>query len=176
MEQIWPNKPTRFYNLAAMLPKIKHWVVQNKYDGKRCLIQKLGQKITLFGRQYQKFSEQRPDLVSLPLSGDWLLDGELLRNGQLYVWDAAILNGQLVFHRPYQERLAYLQAALSSVEQSHTAFQLVETRSITAYQHQVRAPHAEAIEGYVFKDPEARDLWGPHSTREVSSQLKYKFR
>lgn len=175
MEQIWPNKPTRFYDLTAMLPKIKHWVVQNKYDGKRCLIQKLDQKITLFGRQYQKFSEQRPDLVSLPLPGNWLLDGELLRNGQLYVWDAAVLNSELVFHQPYQERLGRLQSALQSAA-SHSAFQLVETRPITAYQHQVGAPHAEAIEGYVFKDPEARDLWGPHSTREVSSQLKYKFR
>lgn len=144
-------------------------------DGKRVLIQCENNKVTLFGRQGQKFKEERPWLAKLPLPQPYLLDGELLRNGNIYIWDFAILGGEPQYQRPYQERWIQI-FDLKPLEQNGQRFAVVQSLPASQYLDLLRPsmPDHSSIEGVVWKSPGATDLWGPYSTSEVASQIKWR--
>lgn len=168
---IFPNKPIRVYNIPKLLETLPFdkWVVQEKWDGKRVhpCCDKDG-KITLYGRQGQIFKEVKPELAKMDLPRPWFGDGELLRDGRIFLWDYAVLGGQEVFHLPYQERLTRLQSI------TMVGCQLVETLPINQYQTILSRGKKDGLEGVVFKNSLATNLWGPFSTTEVSSQFKFR--
>ncbi|HVI40633.1 MAG TPA: hypothetical protein VM577_08235 [Anaerovoracaceae bacterium] len=168
---IFPNKPIRIYDipkLVATLPEDK-WLVQPKWDGKRVhpFCDETG-KVILFGRQGQTFKEVKPELAKMDLPRPWFGDGELLRDGRIFLWDYAVLGGKEVFKTPYQERLTRLQSIVM------VGCQLVETLPTNQYQTILSRGKNNGLEGVVFKNKTATNLWGPFSTSEVSSQFKYR--
>lgn len=177
MDYIWVNKPLRVYNPLGILPKISGWTAQPKYDGKRVLIACENNKVTLFGRQNQKFKEERPWLAELPFVQPFLLDGELLRNGNIYFWDYAIMGGEAHYRKRYRERWKQIKD-LQSVECGGHRFALVDVVVAKDYQKLMEPSMSdfEAIEGCVFKNPDATDMFGIYSTSEVSSMIKYRIK
>lgn len=180
---IYPNKPIRIYspaNLLVTLHSVTHsdgatvsnqWIVQPKMDGRRVLpyCDADGQ-VTLYGRLGQKFKELRPELANLNLPKPFLLDGEILRDGRIFLWDYALVDGEAAFHLPYQVRLTRLQ----DMVMSGVGAELVETLPATEYQSILARGKSESLEGIVFKYKLATNLFGPYQTTEVASQFKYR--
>jgi ATP-dependent DNA ligase len=178
---IFPNKPIRTYNPASLvsaLGDVGRWVVQPKWDGKRVEIEcSADGRVTLYGRQGQLFKERWPWLGALALPRPWFLDGELLRDGRIFIWDAAILGGNAVHRDPYGPRLALLQEALPApVTQQGQTIACAETLPATAYQQLLSREGAPGLEGVVWKSLDAKNLWGVTSTSEVNTCYKYRFR
>src|SRR5215510_2827888 len=65
--------------LARAPPKGSDWVHQPKWDGYRCLIAKIGQRVRLYSRNGTEWSDRLPGLVEAfaALRTDFILDGEL---------------------------------------------------------------------------------------------------
>lgn len=173
MEFCYPNKPIRIYQIVKLLTTLPldRWVVQPKMDGRRVLPYcDIDGNITLYGRLNQKFKETRPELSKLDLPRPFLLDGELLRDGRIFLWDYALLGGQEVFTLPYQERLTRLQ----NVVISGIGAELIETLPADQYQTILARGKKNGLEGCVWKNKLATDLWGVFSTSENSSQFKFR--
>ena len=180
MRFIWPNKPIHIYNpwkLMGVLKPLSAWVVQPKWNGKRVEIacDEKG-NITLYGRQGQKFPERWPWLSDIPLERPWFVDGELLRDKRIFVWDFALLGGKSVFKEPYESRLAHLVEKLpKALTQDGQTVQCVETLPATSYEALLGREGDPFLEGIVWKNRAATDLWGVHSTSQVSSCFKFRF-
>ncbi len=60
-------------------PPVSIWL-EEKYDGIRCQLHKLADRVELYSRDLNRITEQFPDLAraALALPGDFILDGELL--------------------------------------------------------------------------------------------------
>lgn len=175
---VWPNKPIRIYNidkLLATLP-LENWICQPKWDGKRVepWCDEDG-KIVLYGRQGQVFPEKWAWLESLPLERPWLLDGELLRDGRMIVWDYAIMGGSNEYRLPYSERLNLLKCRLQPKSIGNQSFSLIETYPAAEYERILNRVKGNQLEGIVFKSLGSTNLWGVHSTSEVGTQFKYRF-
>lgn len=172
---LFPNKPIRIYNVPQFLQNINldDWIVQSKWDGKRVLpsCDERG-RITLHGRQGQVFKDAGWSwLDQLPLPKPWLLDGELLRDGRMFVWDYAIFGGKKSYREPYFGRLKLLQTLPCGLGK----FQIIETKSAVEYKSILAPGKANGLEGCVFKLKRATDLFGVTSTKETPSQYKYRF-
>jgi ATP-dependent DNA ligase len=165
----YPNKPIRTYSIENVLPIVETWFCQAKMNGKRVLPFFDGRTLTLFGRQGQKFKEYFPELKALQLPTPWLLDGELLRSGRIFLWDYAVLDGKLVSQTPYHERWKNLNDNWRPMD----TCALVPTVLSKDYKNLLSLDDPE-LEGLVWKDPKATNLWGLHSTSEVSSQVKWR--
>lgn len=172
-----PNKPIRVYNPNIILSTIFNWIAQNKYDGKRTIIACENDQVILYGRLGQKFKEKRPWLAGLSLPQPWLIDGELLRNGNIYAWDYAILAGRPQYHLPYLERWNLLKD-LTPLEESGKRFAIVESRKADAYLELLEpgVPDHSLVEGVVWKSPSATNLWGLSSTSEIGTQIKWRLK
>jgi len=177
MQFVYPNKPVRVYDVPSIISKLSGWIVQPKYDGRRVLIACENNQITLYGRLYQKFKELRPWLSNLPLPQPFLIDGELLRNGNIYIWDYAILGGEHEYRKPYIERWNKIKD-LKPMEVNGNKFAVVDSLPAERYAELLDGskPDHLAIEGCVLKSPAATDLWGIYSTAEVASMVKYRIR
>lgn len=180
MTFIYPNKPTRIYTpgkLLTALHKPENWIVQCKWDGKRVMIDctALG-AVTFWGREQQAWGPGWGWLKDLPLERPWFLDGELLRDGRIIVWDFAIVGGQRCYKQPYGSRLAALRGILPSpITQDGKQFSLAETLPATEYQQLLDRKGEPGLEGVVWKSLTATDLWGVTSTSTVGSCFKYRF-
>lgn len=177
---VFPNKPIRVYTpnvLLGVLNPLDTWVVQPKWDGKRVEIAADAKgQITLYGRQGQRFKESWPWLGDLDLPRPWFIDGELLRDGRIFVWDIALMGGTPVYQGHYGPRLARLAAALPAPRtQNGQTIACIETLPCTAYQAILDRKGMPGLEGCVWKFLAAKNLWGPHTTSEVSSQFKFRF-
>lgn len=177
----FPNKPVRVYDpekIVGVLNPLSSWIVQPKWDGKRVEIDCNAKGVvTLYGRQNQVFKETWPWLADLDLPRPWFVDGELLRDGRIFVWDFAVLDGKPVFREPYGSRLARLQAALPGVKtQNNQTIACIETLPASAYKTLLGRAGAGGMEGIVLKHLAATNLWGPYSTSEVATQFKYRFK
>jgi len=180
MHFFFPNKPIRVYTpkvLMGVLNPLDTWVVQPKWDGKRVEIACNAKGvITLYGRQGQKFKESWPWLGDLDLPRPWFLDGELLRDGRIFVWDIAMVDGTPVYHGHYGPRLACLQAVLPAPRTQGTqTIACIETLPARDYETLLARKGMPGLEGIVWKSLAAKNLWGPHTTSEVSSQFKFRF-
>jgi ATP-dependent DNA ligase len=175
---IWPNKPLRIYDPSRVRGfATPTWIAQPKWDGKRVEIDcSMDGVITLYGRQGQLFPERWPWLQELPLPRPWFLDGELLRDGRIFVWDFAIFAGRYAYRTQYGERLDTLQKAIGSpVTRGGQTLACVETLQACDYETLLRRRGEPHLEGIVWKDRAATNLWGVTSTREVASCVKYRF-
>lgn len=70
-------EPTAGAILARLAPPV--WL-EEKYDGIRCQVHKVGARVELYSRDLRRITAQFPDLVAATasLSGDFIADGELL--------------------------------------------------------------------------------------------------
>lgn len=170
----FPNKPIRIYDCQAFIKTLSSdWIVQPKYDGKRVLMDvSVRGDVKLYGRQGQRFKESFPQLANLPYPKPFFLDGELMRDGTIACWDSAVWGSEEVWHFPYIER--YLK--LMPCQQSNVDnYFVVESKPIEQYKD-VLSNVSKNIEGCVFKDTLAINLWGPNSTNETADSFKYRKR
>jgi len=176
----FPNKPIRVYDptkILGLLNPVESWVAQPKWNGKRVEIScDADGKITLFGRLGQRFPERWPWLSDLPLARPWFVDGELLRDNRIYVWDFAVLGGEPVFRDTYEPRLRHLEKCLPNpLTVNGQTVACVEVIPAQGYKSLLLRRGDKMLEGIVWKSLRAKNLWGPHATTEVNSQFKYRF-
>ena len=178
----WPNKPIRIYDnekLVNTLP-LENWIVQPKWDGKRLEISCDAEgRLMFFGRQGQRWAsvaEEWGFLVDLHVPKPWFLDGELLRDGRIFVWDYAQMAGVAEFRKPYWPRLQFLQENVLPMVVNGHSFSVAETLQASEYKKLLLREGDPMLEGIVFKSRNATNLWGPHNTTQVNSQFKYRFK
>lgn len=149
-----------------------NWVMQEKFDGRRLLLQKQGPDIAGINK--------KGNIVGLPLpvfdvvkmfDADVVLDGESIGD-HYYAFDLLVLDGVDIRHWPYRERLAALMNLLFSVQQ--TVIKFVETAFTSDQKFALLAKlRADRKEGIVFKHLSAASTSGrPNSG---GTQLKHKF-
>jgi bifunctional non-homologous end joining protein LigD len=148
------------------------WCAQEKFDGKRILLQKVGAAIHGINRKGL--------LVGLPsavvaaahiFKGDFVLDGECIGE-RFHGFDLLTLDGEDLRAAPYHARATALLNLLASGQQrhihyAHTAWKTAEKNQLLATLRQ------QNREGIVFKHTEAPYVAGrPNSG---GTQLKHKF-
>lgn len=166
---IYPNKPKRIYDVDTFVKTLgTNWVVQSKWDGKRChpFCDAQG-NITMYSRHKTIFKGNWKYLSSVPFKKPWYLDGELLSDNRIVIWDIATIGGKNIYSRPYRERLALFDFDTD-------AFKISDTLPASEYKKLLYGD--SKIEGVVFKNLDATNFWGVFSTNEVYSQFKYRLR
>lgn len=178
---IYPNKPNQVHQPRVVFQSIDlaRWLAQPKWAGHRALPQcNRAGEITVYSRHGQPLTLAAKDnwqwlamLIDLPRP--WLLDGELCRDGNLVIWDIGIMGNRIMAQEPYEKRLNALKNILPSPKtKGHQKVELIQTLS---GENWTQIMHTEKVEGVVWKEKTAKDLWGIHSTRDVGSQIKYLF-
>lgn len=175
---IYPNKPTRIYDVDTFASKLdSSWIVQSKWDGKRCLpFCDIGGKITLYSRHKTILRENCAWLSDLPINKAWLLDGEILRDGRIIVWDYAVIGGKSLYNTQYLTRIDHLKNLVRrGFNSAASKIEVIET--LPASMYKVLLENKDPMmEGLVFKNKYAEDFWGIYSTKEVYTQFKYRIR
>jgi bifunctional non-homologous end joining protein LigD len=149
-----------------------HWCAQEKFDGKRILLQKEGAAIHGINRKGLFVGLPSPVVVAAHgLTGDFILDGESLGE-QLYVFDLLTLNGQDLRGLPYYGRAATLRNLLASGSQPQIVLAEIawtpreKKELITRLRDQNK-------EGIVFKRKDAPYV--PGRPNSGGTHLKHKF-
>ncbi len=145
---------------------------QEKFDGRRTLIQKTGPLVSGINRKGLWVGLPLPLVVSgEAIPGEFIMDGESIGE-VLYAFDLLMLNGEDLKPKPYRERYLALMNLLASAQQQH--IQLVPT-AFTGQQKQSMLSdlRQQNKEGIVFKRLDAPYIAGRPSSG--GSQLKHKF-
>jgi len=184
----FPNKPIQIYDPDKLLVLLRHqknnWIVQPKWNGKRVEIACDNNIIRMTSREGNYWSKESASWVwlrELPLPQPWFLDGEMLRDGRVYVWDYAVLGGQRTFKTPYKSRLKFLQTILpfqyihSPQKLYKTILAVTETLPITKYKKLLKRSNDKFIEGVVWKNLSGMNFWDLYKTGKVATQFKYRF-
>lgn len=178
----FPNKPIRIFTVDAVMGAIDQqtWVVQPKWNGHRALPScDIDGKVKVFNRQGSALALAKSNfawLSMLDLPRPWALDAELLRDGRMIVWDFSTLGGNLRIREPYENRLKELQALLPrKISKDRFSIEMIETLPVTKYRNYMLRRGEPELEGFVLKNSQASDLWGPYSTSENASQFKLRF-
>lgn len=177
----YPNKPIQIYDIEKLIPELGDlvwWGLQPKWNGKRIEIHHDGKALRLFSREGREwFLPEWEWLKDIPLPQPWWLDGEVLRDGRIYVWDYALLSGERVYKTQYAPRLAHLCGTLGTEPIIHgdTSLSVIQTTDAMEYPLLLGQQDDPMLEGMVWKNLKATNLWGPHSTTKVSSMFKYRF-
>lgn len=177
-----PNKPLRIYDPASLSRTIEleKWWVQPKWNGHRALPfcdAKGG--VIVYSRHGTPLTRAKTDFKWLSVLGiprPWELDGELLIDGRMIVWDIAVIGGEYVFKKPYAERFALLKRYFPKrFKKEAFSIEIIESLRGPEYKKFMLMQGDTHLEGFVFKNPEGTDHWGPYKTIDVPSQLKYRF-
>lgn len=173
MNFLFPNKPTATSLQAIDRFDFSEWLVQPKWNGIRVLPMKNGDTYTLYNRYGKPLTKTHPKVV-IDLPEPYLLDGELLSDQTIVIWDFAVLGGERFTHKTYAERLEILRSAFERM--GTVGVSLVETKRAKFYKGLwVRMRSDERCEGLVFKRKDARDFWSfGNSSKELMTQLKYR--
>jgi len=157
--------------LQNLLLDHEHWM-QEKFDGRRLLLRKVGSSITGINRKGQSTAIPDSLVKSAQASDhDFLLDGESVGE-MLHGFDLLELDGEDLRSKSYKIRYQRLMNLPSRVQQRGIRF--VETAFLpTQKQALFRQLKAEAKEGVVFKACDAPYTSGRPNTG--GSQLKFKF-
>jgi bifunctional non-homologous end joining protein LigD len=160
------------YMEAQRLLKNPVWCLQEKFDGKRMLIQKQDESITAINRK--GLAVGLPSTITIDtqkLTGDFILDGECI--GQdYYAFDLLELNGENHRSKSYQHRLVSLSGILNVPGLLHIEF--VETVTDTANKQRLfKLLQDEKSEGAVFKRLDA--AYTPGRPASGGCALKCKF-
>lgn len=183
MKFFYPNKPIRIYDpgriIKVMGDKASEWIVQPKWDGKRCEItcDEKGE-IQLYSREASRWpSHEWQWLSELRLPRPWFVDGELLRDGRMFVWDLAMVKGTPVFQSEYRPRLKCIQETVPQpITRDGKTLACIETLPAADYEQLLKREGSDLLEGLVWKLPSAKNFWGPNATSEVNTQFKYRFK
>lgn len=176
---LFPNKPIPVATLDGLFKAIEGrpgWVLQPKHDGDRVIITvSETSKVTVFSR-HQRVRANSADwdhISRLPLRQPFTLDGEIVNERLIIVWDFGFENGDMVASLPYQDRL-YRVRSLPNLT-SIAGFTIKPVISLSADERNVpKLLAGERAEGIVAKNLNARDLWGITATRENASQIKWR--
>lgn len=177
----YPNKPIRIYDPGRILKVMAadDWIVQPKWDGKRVEIACSDKgEIQLYSREASEWdSEDWQWLAELNLPRPWFLDGELLRDGRIFVWDIAMVRGTPVFHSEYRPRLKCLQETIPQpITRDGNSIACIETLRASDYEQLLHREGSDLLEGLVWKLLTAKNFWGPNATSEVNTQFKFRFK
>jgi len=157
---------------AEMLIADPAWCAQEKFDGRRLLIQKTGNTVTGINRLGLTVAVPEPIAAAAEaIVSDFIIDGEAVGDC-LHVFDLLSHNGTDTRCWPYRDRYLQLMDVIGS--NASRAIRLVATAFMPgqkrAFAERFRADDKEGI---VFKDIEAPYTAGrPNSG---GSQLKLKF-
>ena len=146
--------------------------LQEKFDGKRVLVRKVGAEIHGINRKGLLIGLPSPIVVGAQkISSDFILDGECVGD-VLYAFDLLEWDGEDLRTKPYQRRFIKLSTLLNRGDITHIEF--VETVTDPANKERLfRHLQAEKREGVVFKR-----LGAPYTSGRPNSggnQLKHKF-
>lgn len=147
------------------------YIAQEKHDGRRLLIQKKAGSLTGINKKGLSVS-LHPDLQSLiDASVDFVVDGEDMGDGVVFVFDILEMDGSNLRGLPFRERVEVLSKLINDhgvgLIQSIHAGNSIEKRKL--YDRLI----AEGKEGIVFKFKDAP--YTPGRPASGGSQLKYKF-
>jgi ATP-dependent DNA ligase len=182
MQFCYPNKPIRIYSIAKLADSIdfSSWIVQPKWNGHRALAacdhdgniivySRQGKPLTLAGSHWLWLS-----MLNLPKP--WALDGELLRDGRMIIWDFSVMAGVTRIKEPYSERLNELTQLLPRKRSKDLlSIESIESLPAKKYKNFMLRRGQKELEGLVLKSAQATDLWGPYATKEIASQFKLRF-
>lgn len=148
------------------------WCAQEKFDGKRILLQKQGAAIHGINRKGLIVGLPSPVIVAAhAFKGDFILDGESIGE-QLHAFDLLTLNGEDLRAVPYHARATALLSLLASGQQRHIL--LAETAWNDREKNGLLTTLREQNkEGIVFKHTEAPYVAGRPNSGGM--QLKHKF-
>lgn len=148
------------------------FVMQEKWDGRRLLIQKKGNSITGINRLGLTVAIPQPlqdEISQCPL--DLMIDGEAIGD-MLCAFDALLVGEDEISGCRYLERYLRLMNLLASFQHLHIV--LVETHFTTEQKREAfNRLKAEGSEGVVFKQIHAP--YTPGRPASGGPQLKYKF-
>jgi bifunctional non-homologous end joining protein LigD len=163
--------PIEESDLAILVPD-DNWCAQEKFDGKRILLEKCGAAIHGINRKGLLVGLPSPVVVAAhAFMGDFIMDGESVGE-TLHVFDLLTLNGEDLRATPYHSRVTALLNLLGSAQQSHilyaeTAWSRGEKRDL------LTTLRERNKEGIVFKRTDA--LYVPGRPNSGGTQLKHKF-
>ena len=148
------------------------YCMQEKFDGRRLLVRKLGQEITGINRNGLETGLPQPIAQAVSaLPFDCILDGEAVGD-TLHVFDLLLVGACDLHAQPYSRRLSDLAHLLLS--QKHPGLQLVHTAESSAEKLELfRRLKAANREGVVFKDMLAP--YAPGRPASGGPQVKFKF-
>lgn len=163
--------PIKEDQLDPLLEDPAYWL-QEKYDGRRLLIQKQGETITGINRL--GLAVGIPEIVAASaqaFTSDFLMDGEAVGD-RLHAFDLLALNGVDTRGWPYRDRYLRLLDIIDSTPQP--AIRLASTAFLPE-QKRARLEKLKAAgkEGVVFKCSDAP--YTPGRPASGGTQFKYKF-
>jgi bifunctional non-homologous end joining protein LigD len=148
------------------------WCAQEKFDGRRLIIRKLGAAINGINKKGNLVGLPEPLFLVINQYGpDVVLDGEII-GANYFAFDLLNLDGVDIRGWPYRERLAALLNLLCGIQQ--TAIKFVET-AFTPEQKLTMLNRLKQgrKEGIVFK--QVRSRYTPGRPNSGGTQLKHKF-
>ena len=148
------------------------WWLQEKHDGRRLLIRKMGDAITGINRLGLAVALPQTLLANaLACPEDVILDGEAVGD-TLHVFDALLIGDDEIGGLRYGERYLRLMNLLGSFQ--HRAIQLVATAFLPKLKAEMLAQlKSRNAEGVVFKHTDAPYIAGRPASG--GTPLKYKF-
>jgi bifunctional non-homologous end joining protein LigD len=154
------------------LLKDPSWALQEKFDGRRVLIRKVGAEIHGINRKGLLIGLPSPIVVGAhKITSDFILDGECVGD-VLYAFDLLDWDGEDLRTKPYQRRFVKLSSLLNRPDITHIEF--VETATDPANKERLfRHLQAERKEGVVFKRLDAP--YTPGRPNSGGNQVKHKF-
>jgi bifunctional non-homologous end joining protein LigD len=160
------------YTEVKRLLKDPAWCVQEKFDGKRTLLQKNGETVTAINRKGLAIGLPSPIAVSAQkITRDFVIDGECVGD-VLYAFDLLELTGEDYRSKPYQRRLVALARLIDAPGVAH--IELAETTTDSDNkERQFTHLRAEKREGVVLKRLDAP--YAPGRPASGGPTLKHKF-
>jgi bifunctional non-homologous end joining protein LigD len=148
------------------------WALQQKFDGRRVLVRKVGTEIHGINRKGLLIGLHSPIVVGAhKITSDFILDGECVGD-VLYAFDLLECDGEDYRPKPYVHRLVKLSNLLNRPD--ITNIECAETATDSADKDRLfRQLQAGKKEGAVFKRLDAP--YTPGRPNSGGTQLKHKF-
>lgn len=158
---------------AAHLLADPQWVMQEKFDGRRLMLRKVGATVEGINKLGLVVSVAAPiAAAALDLPGDFVLDGEVI-DDTLHVFDLLSVAGTDLRERAYGDRYQALTALIDNAEQSAHIRCVSCWTDATDKAEQLDCLRTRSAEGVVFKRWDAP--YRPGRPNSGGSQLKFKF-
>lgn len=150
-----------------------HWVMQEKFDGRRLMLRKVGAAVEGINKLGLVVSVAAPiAAAALDLPGEFVMDGEVI-DDTLHVFDLLSVAGTDLRELAYGDRYQALTTLIDNAEQSAHIRCVSCWTDATGKAEQLKALRARNAEGVVFKRWNAPYRQGrPNSG---GTQLKFKF-
>jgi bifunctional non-homologous end joining protein LigD len=161
--------PVEEGELPRLIGDSRH-VLQEKHDGKRMLVRKLGKDVHGINRRGLIVALPQPVAeAALTIPVDFLIDGEAVGD-VLHAFDLLQVKGNDVRDRSYLDRFAGLLRLLDATSAIRPVSTVVEPKDKQAMFDTLRTTGAE---GVVFKDMDSR--FKPGRPNSGGPHLKFKF-